>query len=189
MQDAELKSLAAERDSLRNAAGEMKSLQAQTQALAERANAWRIELDPAAGAVNYPSFTLRLSGLKIGGARGFQQPILVVSIVDEEGVVLSRQGHSKPCAECDDQGIAFKNVVTIGKPAQLPAKGVYLFFEFKHYKAASNKYSVKCFGWIDLVSAVNGGNKPLTVQMNAKPTDFLRKIVKKFNASLSLNLE
>lgn len=129
----------------------------------------------------------KLGTLSISGAKNFSKPVLLISVVDESGIVLSRQVMTPPSDQVDAKGITFDAHVSITKPSR-NSRSAYLFVEFKHYKAAVSKYSCKCFAFGELPSLASGQQGP-TLQMNAKPTDFQRKIVKKFNASLSFTAQ
>jgi len=136
------------------------------------------------------TISIRIDKIGLKDAQTYLSPYITVSVVDSKGVVLESQDTPKS-KSIKPQYVVFETDVHIQSTNdKIQENGYFVFFEFKHFKAAKKKNSVRCYAFMEKNELKNG---PIALELYKKPTDFSRKslnlfTVKKLFLNLSVSL-
>eukprot|EP00287_Rhodomonas_sp_CCMP768_P023059 CAMPEP_0202827256 /NCGR_PEP_ID=MMETSP1389-20130828/14149_1 /ASSEMBLY_ACC=CAM_ASM_000865 /TAXON_ID=302021 /ORGANISM="Rhodomonas sp., Strain CCMP768" /LENGTH=240 /DNA_ID=CAMNT_0049500633 /DNA_START=96 /DNA_END=818 /DNA_ORIENTATION=+ len=101
----------------------------------------------------------------------YVDPIIAVSIVSGGKIVEGTQ-ETNVSTRREQQHILFGDVIRLKQPFEAILPGAAIFFEFKHFKAAKEKLSTKCWAFLEREDLHEGDH---VLELYKKPTDFKRK--------------
>jgi hypothetical protein len=123
------------------------------------------------------TLSIKIDKIGLKDAQDYLGPYLTVSVVDGKGNILEQQDTPKSRNK-KPQYVLFDTEVHIQTHwDKINESGYTIFFEFKHFKAAKKKNSVRCYAFMEKGEVKNGA---IALELYKKPTDFSRKNVHLF---------
>jgi len=132
------------------------------------------------------TISIRIDKIGLKDAQTYLSPYVTVTVVDSKGAILETQDTPKS-KSIKPQYVVFDTDVHIQSTFdKIQDNSLCIFFEFKHFKAAKKKNSIRCYAFMEKSELKNGA---IALELYKKPTDFSRKSLKLFTIKkLFLNL-
>jgi len=123
----------------------------------------------------YISLKIEKIGLK--DAADFMDPYMTISVKNMSGSDITMPQSTPIATRKDSDFVYFDKIsVHLQKPMEYLPVGFAIFIEFKHYKPAKKKTSLKCFCFLEKDELVDGAS--LVLELYKKPLDVKRKKLK-----------
>jgi len=121
--------------------------------------------------------SLKIDKIGLKDATDFMDPYLTISVKNMSGSDITMPQSTPIATRKDSDFVYFDKIsVHLQKPMEYLPVGFAIFIEFKHYKPAKKKTSLKCFCFLEKDELVDGA--PLVLELYRKPLDIKRKKLK-----------
>jgi hypothetical protein len=122
------------------------------------------------------TITIHIDKIGLKDAQTYINAFITVSVADLNGQIMESQDTPKSNS-LKPNYVLFGHTVHVQLPLEeIQARGLCLFFEFKHYKPQKKKISTRCYALMEAKEIVLAKERDVTcLELYKKPTDFSRR--------------